>query len=301
MPSGSTARTGMFRTARWKSARAIAVCTGRSGAGPSVVQGPLRRGSRMPVVDCRGHCTLSWATWRGRATIGTRRNQSRSPSNRIRAITRWLASGRRSAWVRTDRRGILARPADPRREHRSAFPVQRDRHVDLLARFGTPDVVAAVDGEERRHVERLVDVCRGRRRRGAGGSSGARRGCCAPRRRRPGARRSAAVAPVDGERVEHVPERACVGERERRARRRGRCPRWRGTRRRCRAACVRGSPRWSRASKLASHRSPRGSRGHGVEVDQPHRVPVAERVPHALGAAVRDPHAVRSPASGPQR
>ena len=60
-----------------------------TGRGPEPGPGSGRsRARRLRFLDGRGHCTPSCATWRGRATIGSRRDQSRNPSNRMSAVTR---------------------------------------------------------------------------------------------------------------------------------------------------------------------------------------------------------------------
>ena len=149
------------------------------------------------------------------------------------------------------------------------------------------DVVAAVDGEERRDVELLVDGRGAARRRGRAGSSAARRRCCAPRRPRPrGGRRrrgrSTSSAGRTRSRASGRSPASAPGWRSRAgpARRGSRGPSAPA------AACrpARSGPR-AGSTRTRAATAGRPTR-QCVDVDQPHGGAVLERVGERPGAAV---------------
>ena len=202
---GSAPESASRPMARKKSDRVIAAWIFRSGGSPTWSHGPGTSGTisveeRSGAVIGPAFCTVrpsggstSLRIGAGRGTIGTRRSQRRMPCSRMRAITRRPPNGCRSAAPTTERTGSGRASALQRGGEGEVVvgaATQRDRDVEVLAGLTQTHVVAAVDGEERRHVERLVDLRVGRRRRAARGSSGVGRRCCAPRRRSPGDRPS---------------------------------------------------------------------------------------------------------------
>ena len=186
-------------TTRWKRPRAMAVCTGRCARAPCELV-PRARGPRYAGAanaSARAHPSPSHSLLHRGAAVGAARAGAATRAGCPATGSARSPAGRPAGGAATPARNDGACGARPTRRPWPGTPLvpsRRSMIVDAAARpsdgrVGERHLVAPVDREERRHVERLVGCRRGRRRRGAGGSSAARRRCCAPRRRRDRARR----------------------------------------------------------------------------------------------------------------
>ena len=120
----------------------------------------LARGERVGDVEVGlggGHAIPFGARCGVRVTTGRRRSQSRTPCQRMSAVTRWEARGSRSIARRAVRRVAGCEAAvDRAGEDLLVALGQRDGDRDPVVGEPGADVVAALDGEERRDVELLV-------------------------------------------------------------------------------------------------------------------------------------------------
>ncbi len=184
-----------------------------------------------------------------RAHVGTLRNRSSVVCTRI--LSRFIsgASGATTCSARiVASAGRAARATHRRDEGRLLVAVQRDRHIEVLVGLRRPHQVVAVHIVERRRAKSLVhhhrSVSRRRQQIGVAVTGGVlhlghHTAQHAPR----------VVAPVQGQRIEHMTEHPGLRQRGDRAAVELRFPGRRGRRRPGRAACPRAPPTDGRAPR----------------------------------------------------
>ena len=252
------------------------------------VRGRVPDGARDRPPGHLGHWTPSWGTCRGRGRGRRPRAYSRTPCQRMRPLTAAVEAGCRTA-ERSRPAAVAGRrlAAHAGRECAAVRAVQGDGHREPFTRLRQGHPVPAIDREERGDVELLGRV-------GPAGLVGVQQVTVAlpvgvvhlghhalQRSGRP-------VAPVHGQRVEHVAEHARVREH------RDPAPGQVDAARSQEPVQVRpdGVPRVTQVvgrPEVGQQPQPPGQAGQVVDVGQPLVGAVAEAVPQWRGADVPDP------------